>query len=101
MFGLILVGTLAVLTFSAPEKLKNSIFEIPITPETLNISNQRTTSTKSINLDIIRKLIEYSLKNVFVKAMFTLTVFEIQLFEGRSVRLKEKVKTLRVTSTLG
>ena len=33
--------------------------------------------------------------------MFTITVFEIQLFEGRSVRLKEKVKTLRVTNTLG
>ena len=33
----------------------------------------------------IKKLIEYSLKNVIVKAMFTLTVFEILLFEGRSV----------------
>ena len=33
----------------------------------------------------IRKLIEYSLKNVSVKAMFTLTVFEILLSEGRSV----------------
>ena len=34
---------------------------------------------------MIRKLIEYSLKDVVVKAMFTLTVFEILLFEGRSV----------------
>ena len=33
----------------------------------------------------IRKLIEYSLKNVSVKAMFTLTIFEILLSEGRSV----------------
>ena len=26
-------------TFSVPEKLKNSIFEIPIIPKTLNINN--------------------------------------------------------------
>ena len=32
---------------------------------------------KSINLHTIRKLIEYSLKNVFVKAMFTLTVLTL------------------------
>ena len=38
----------------------------------------------STNPDIIRKFIEYSLKNVPVKALFTLTVFEILLFEGRS-----------------
>ena len=34
---------------------------------------------------MIRKLIEYSLKNVVMKAMFTLTVFEILLFEGMLV----------------
>ena len=48
------------LTLSVPEKLKNSIFEIPIITQTLNISNLRTTSGKSINLDNIRKLVEYS-----------------------------------------
>ena len=37
---------------------------------------------KSINLNIIRKLIKYSFKNVLVKAMFTLTVLEILLFVG-------------------
>ena len=63
-----------------PEKLKNSIFEMPIIAQTLHINNLRTTSTKSINLHTIRKLIEYSLK-----AMFTLTVFRILLFKGRLV----------------
>ena len=46
------------LTLSVLEKLKNSIFEILIIPQTLNINNWRTTSAKSINLDSIRKLIE-------------------------------------------
>ena len=35
--------------------------------------------------NIIRKFIEYFLKKVLVKAMFTLTVFGILLFEGISV----------------
>ena len=48
------------LTLSVPEKLKNSIFEMPKITQTLNISNLRTTSGKSINLDNIRKLVEYS-----------------------------------------
>ena len=39
-------------------------FEIPPSPQT-NMNNWRTTSAKSINVDIIRKVIEYSLKNVF------------------------------------
>ena len=63
------------------EKLKNSLFEILIISQTLNINNYRTTSAKSINLDIIRKLIEYSLKNVLVKAIFSLPVSEILLQE--------------------
>ena len=71
------------LTLSLPEKLKNSILEMPIITQTLNINNFRTTSAKSINQHIIRKLVEYSIKNV--PAMFTLTVFEILLSEGRSV----------------
>ena len=49
------------------EKLKNSLFEIPIIPQTLNINNYRTTSAKSINLHIIRKFIEYSLKTFLSK----------------------------------
>ena len=40
---------------------------------------------KSINLDIIGKLIEYSLKKAPVKKMFICTIFEISLFEARSV----------------
>ena len=47
------------LTLSIPEKFKNSIFEIPIIPQTLNINNWRTASANSINLDIIRKLIDF------------------------------------------
>ena len=66
-----------------PEKLKNSIFEMPIIPQTLNINNSRTTRAKSTNLHTVRKLIEYSFK----KAMFTTTVFEILMSEVRSVLL--------------
>ena len=73
------------LTLSLPEKLENSIFEIPIISQNLNINNQRTTSAKSINLQIIRKLIEYFFKNAYVKAFFTLTVLKIFLLEGRLV----------------
>ena len=55
------------LTLSVPEKLKNSIFEMPIIPQILNTNNLRNTSAKSINLHTIRKLIECSLRNVFSK----------------------------------
>ena len=47
---------------SVPKKMKNTIFEIPIILRTLNTNSWRTTSAKSINLDIIRKLIKYALK---------------------------------------
>ena len=60
---------IVLLTLSLPEKLKNSIFEMPLTPQTLNINNSRTTRAKSINLHIIGKLIEYSLKNVADKGI--------------------------------
>ena len=73
------------ITLSVLEKLKNSIFEIPIIPQTLNINNYRNTRTKSINLHIIRRLIRYSLKKPCLKAMLTFTVFETLLFEVRSV----------------
>ena len=53
------------LTLSIPVKLKNSIFEIAIIPQTLNINNWRTTRVKSINLHIFRKLIKYSI-NMFL-----------------------------------
>ena len=71
------------LTFSVSEKLKNSVFEIPVIPENLNTSKLRTTNTKSINLHTTEKLITYSLKNFCVKGMFAFTVFEILLFEYR------------------
>ena len=48
------------------------------------MSTTRKTGAKSINLNIIRKIIEYFLKRFFVNAIF-ITVFEILLFEGRSV----------------
>ena len=38
------------LTLSVPEKVKKSIPEMPIIPQTLNINNVRTTSAKSFNL---------------------------------------------------
>ena len=65
------------LILSVREKLKISI---SIIPQTLNISSYRTTSAKSINLDI-----KYSLTNFLVKGMFTNTTFEILLFEGRAI----------------
>ena len=74
------------LTLSVPKKFKNSIFEMPIIPQTSNINNLRGGSAKSINLHTIRKVIKYSLKKVSLKAMFTLNFFEI-LLEGRSVLL--------------
>ena len=49
--------------FNLSLKLKNSIFEMLIIPQTLNINNSRTTRAKYISLHTIRKLIEYSLKN--------------------------------------
>ena len=47
-----------------------------IIPQSLNINNLRTTSAKAM---------KYSLKTVFKKAMLTFTIFEILLFECRSV----------------
>ena len=52
------------LTLSVPEKVKSTIFEIPIAPQTLNINNKKTACAKSIKLHIVRKLPKYSLKNV-------------------------------------
>ena len=71
------------LSLSVPEKMKNSIFEMSIITQILNINNLRTTSAKN-HLHTNRKLVEYSLKNVPTKAMFTLTAVEILLSEGRS-----------------
>ena len=56
------------------ENLKNSFIQIPIISQTLNINNQRTTSAKSINLCIIRKPIEYSLKT-FLRRRCLLSLF--------------------------
>ena len=50
--------SLRLLTFSVPKKLKNSIFEMSIIPQNLNINNLRPTSTKkTMNLHTIRNLI--------------------------------------------
>ena len=80
-----------ILTLPVPEKLKKLFYEMLIIPQTLNINNFRTISAKFINLHTIRKLIKNSLKNDPVKAMFTLkaifshTVLEILISEGRSI----------------
>ena len=65
--------------------MKNAIFDNPIIPLILNVNNEKTTSAKTINLDIIKKLIEYSLEGFPVKARFFLIVLEILLFEARLV----------------
>ena len=72
------------LTLSVPEKLKNSIFVMPINPQTLNINNLRTTNGNSINLHTIRKLVEHSLK-MFCQGNVYSYVFEIWLSEHRWV----------------
>ena len=58
---------------------------MPIIPQTLSIKNLRTTNAKSMNMHVLRKLIEYSLKNLLLKAMFTIAVFDIFLLKDRSV----------------
>ena len=73
------------LTLSVPEKFKKSIFENPINSQTLNINNLRTKSAKSINLDINRKVIKYYSKKFLEKSIFTLTIFEILMFNSRSI----------------
>ena len=55
------------LILSVPEKFKNSIFEMPKFSQTLNINSQRITGARSINLHVIRKLIEYFFKNDFCR----------------------------------
>ena len=72
-------------TLSVPEKLKNSIFEMRIITQTLNIKNLRTTSVKSIILNTNRNVIEYSLKSFLEKAIFILTFLETLLSKVRSV----------------
>ena len=57
-------------------------FEMPIIPQTLKINNMRTASAKFINLHNIRKLIEYSLKKICVKATLTLIVSKIFMYKG-------------------
>ena len=55
------------LTLSVLEKLKISIFKMPIITKTLNINKMRTTSAEDIKLHSIRKLFEYSLKHFMSK----------------------------------
>ena len=54
--------------------MENSINTFsPGNTQTLNIHNWRTTSAKSINLDVIKNLTKYkkySLKKIYEKAMF-------------------------------
>ena len=60
-------------------KLKNSIFEIPVILQTLNIHY------RVYQPECHKKAYRISFKNFFVKAMFTLTVFKILMFKGRLV----------------
>ena len=62
-------------------KIDKGDFEMPVIPQTLNINNMRTASAKSINLHNIRKLTEYSLKIICVKATLTLIVSEIFMYK--------------------
>ena len=53
----------------------------------LSINNYKTESGKSINLHIIRKVIEYSLRSGGVKKILTVNDFELLMFKGRSVKV--------------
>ena len=50
---------------SSTRKIENSIFGMPIITQTFNINNFRIKSANFINLHTIRKLVEYSIKNVW------------------------------------
>ena len=72
-----------------------------IITQDLNINNLRTRSGKSINLHIIKKLVDYLLKDVAAKVMFIITVLQILLSEDRSLlwpsqrgTVTERVKVL-------
>ena len=54
-------------------------------PQALNINNLRSTGTKSIKFETIKKFVECSSKIFSIKAMFALTVFEILLLKCRLV----------------
>ena len=57
-------------SFQNRKKMKSSISDIPIIPQTLSINKYRATSAKCIKLDIIRMLIECSLKNLLWRQNF-------------------------------
>ena len=82
-----------ILSFSIPKKLKKLIFEISIIQQNLDINNLRNTSSKYVDIKTTRKLIEYYLKSVGIKAMFTITVFEILLLQNRSILLSTQWAT--------
>ena len=68
--------------FSVVEKVKNSVFENPIISQTLSIKNYiKIKNVETISLHIIRNLMKKSFKMLLVETMFTLTVFQILLFE--------------------
>ena len=61
---------------------------------------------KSVNFDVIRKLIRYSLKNLRLKLMLAVTVFKMLLFDCRLVLApakrdtgSERVNTLHILVT--
>ena len=76
-------GNVKCLTRLLLEKLKNSIFEIPIIPQALNINNYGIASESLstwISLEILSNTL---LKNLWSKTMFTITAFEKLLLEVR------------------
>ena len=58
------------LTLSLPENLNNSIFEKPIISQILVINNSRTIRAKSVNLQTLRKWIEYNFQKLGQRACF-------------------------------
>lgn len=68
--------------FLVVEKVKNSVFENPIISQTLSIKNYiKIKNVETISLHIIRNIMKKYFKMLLVETMFTLTVFQILLFE--------------------
>ena len=81
------------LTLSLPENLNNSIFEKPIISQILVINNSRTIRAKSVNLQTLRKWIEYNFQKLGQRACFFLPFLRYWcLKEGRYYQKVSRVQ---------
>ena len=67
------------------KKLKNSIFEMSVIRQNLNINNLRTTTAKVYQPAYHYKACLIFLRKCSARVMFALLVFEMLLSQGRSI----------------